>query len=689
MARRPDLLELGADALTALANPGFVKRALKDVAEGRIPAIAEGADGSISATYDDGHRAVLRADRTLRDAECSCPASGLCRHRVTLVPAYQHWVRAQAPAAAPASAAEPTQESELWSPAHFDDAALAAGVPAATLDRARRMAAARPVVRLGVWRAEAPVPTARLPMCSVSFFSRSSLLHARCDCKQGSGCEHVVLAVWAFRQLGADAVADGVLELAPPTDAAGTERRFDAPAIALCDAIGELLLRLWLDGSSQPPLALDAAFEQTTSAATARGWCWIADTLDALREALAAQHARSSRFDPAHLLALVAELDARLAAARYADATAAAAGTVALPAGEILGIGVKGEVALDHLRLVSLGVACWTDATHEGARVLFADPDVQTVTVLERRWPRADGTSLPTRRVLGMPLRQLAASQVVTRAATRRANGLVDVASGARQTNALPLSPQSWDGLRPPLRQPDASALIEHLRNAAPDFVRPRHAVEHVHVLPVSRVIGWGWDAAAQTLHAQLLCNARSTAADDAAGADVDDENDSDIAHITLPHDTAAPGAVDALAHVLAGTFGAPRAIAGIARLEAGRLHLTPTAALTEQRAVVLQVEAPSALSLPLAALAALPLRTAAVDAVRNVLAQWLRQGLRHLGHAALERARSEAQRLADAGYAIASTLLQEIVADVSAAQRRHLPTRLAQLILLLDGIRR
>ena len=56
-------------------------------------------------------------------------------------------------------------------------------------------------------------------MCSVRFFSRSSLVHARCDCKQGNGCAHVVLAVWAFREAGtlhtSDADAERMVALSP------------------------------------------------------------------------------------------------------------------------------------------------------------------------------------------------------------------------------------------------------------------------------------------------------------------------------------------------------------------------------------------------------------------------------------------------------------------------------------------
>ncbi|WWW35998.1 hypothetical protein V8017_02915 [Stenotrophomonas rhizophila] len=115
MNPRQDLLELTPAALMALANPGFVKRAQKDLAAGVAPALDIDASGTVTATYDDGCIARLPVGCTLRDAQCSCTASAMCRHRVTLVLARQ----ARAAAAAP-------------SPANHADAAVPVGAPAAS-----------------------------------------------------------------------------------------------------------------------------------------------------------------------------------------------------------------------------------------------------------------------------------------------------------------------------------------------------------------------------------------------------------------------------------------------------------------------------------------------------------------------------------------------------------------------------
>lgn len=672
MTRRRDLLELGLEALTALTNPGFVKRAQKDIAEGRLPQIEVLADATVQARYDDGQQASLAPGRSVREAACSCPAAGLCRHRVTLVLAYQHWAQAQAPDAADVvSAAEPVAETG-WHPGDFDDAALGTALAPAVLEQARRLAAARPVVRLAAWQPSMPTPTAHLPLCTVRFFSRSNLAHARCDCRLGGNCEHVAVAVWAFRQSAAG--KDAVVELSPRNGETATSG-FATDAEAAFAAAQRFLRRLWLDGSSQAWTPLEADYVALRDRFAALGWRWPGECLDELRGLILAQAARSSRFDPQRLLELLAELAARLGAARAAAGNAAAP----LPASQILGVGVRGEVALDHLKLVSLGLQCWSEEHAEGARVLFADPDTLAVTVLERQWPREEGaaaTSLLNRRVAGQSLGQLAAAQVVTRGAKRRANGLVDIAALTRQTSVLPLSPRSWDGLVAPLRQPGAAVLARHLREAAPDFVRPRQAIAHAHVLPVAEVGEWGWDAAAQTLRGRLRCSA-----DDGAG------DAADWVRLTLVHEPAAAGAVDALAAVLADAADPPRQIAGTVRLEAGEVCLSPLAVLTARRAVVLHAGKADPQTLP----AAVP-ELGAQGLVRVLhqlfddLASWARQGLRHQSGTALTRVAGHADSLEQGGLVRVPALLRQILASWRDGDD-SLAAQLATLILVLQGL--
>ena len=78
---RPELLELTPQALTALSNAGFVKRSLKELENGNVPEISHENDALI-ATFSDGVRTQLANGQALKEAQCSCGANGMCRHRV-------------------------------------------------------------------------------------------------------------------------------------------------------------------------------------------------------------------------------------------------------------------------------------------------------------------------------------------------------------------------------------------------------------------------------------------------------------------------------------------------------------------------------------------------------------------------------------------------------------------------------
>ena len=698
---RQDLLELTSQALTALANAGFVKRAQKDVAAGLLPRIEESGDGEVAAHFDDGVSTRLPAGRTLRDASCSCPASGMCRHRVMLVLAYQ----AQAQTAEQKhSAAQPTSspqmQAEVWTPAEFSDEALAQVFTPSVQAQAGELAAQRPVLALLPGVGEQQAPSARLPMCSVRFFSRSSLAHARCDCKQGSGCAHVLLAVWAYRQAGpmAGDAPERMVELQPRTDATQAaqppRKLLDSTAAGNAQqALEQLLAALWLDGASQPLLALAARFEALRAQVQALGWAWVDDGLNELWQLLQAHQARSSRFDGRRLLAVAIELWARLRAAAHAEGCAPDAAPPLL-ASQILGLGVKGELALDHLRLVSLGAALWRSAHAEGACLLFADPDTQTVTVLEREWPLADdkgsgpaATALLHRRVAGFPLRQLASGQVITKTAMRRANGLIDIGSGTRQTGVMPLSPRSWDDLAAPLKHGSLATLRQALASALPDFATPRQAANgaaagsggalHVLASEPLQLLESSWDAGAQVLHARLTTE----------GKDGVDAEYGEVLHLALPHHAAAPAAVDTLARALAGEWGPLRAVAGSVRLQAGQLVMQPLALLTAERGLALHAEpgaGPQQLTLAQGRPADNALQ-ALSDASLDLLALWLRQGLRHQSAPALARAAEQAQQLGLAGLARCASLMRQTLGQLSSSEHSALLSSLGALGLLLQ----
>ena len=652
---RTDLLELGFDALVALANAGFVKRAQKDIAAGDVPLIEELIDGTVKAEYVDGVISTLPPGRALREATCTCPASNLCRHRVMLVLAYQQ--RAQAAQVAQGDGAGPgnnqnsssaaSGEAVFWTPADFTDEAIQESLSASARAQAEKMLLDRPAVTLEPYSTEQPIPSARFPMCTVRFFSRSALVHARCDCKEGSGCAHVALAIEAFRELrrlGLEAFGTvQTIELKPQDAAKNGVRHpsvFQEPlAQTTRENIVLWLQKLWDEGSAHCLSSLEADTSPLKRACQELGWRWVEEKLSFISQLIHAQQARSNRFDPLALLRSVCGLWARLEAAHCVDQTMLVgqpATSELLPARQILGVGVKGETAMDHLKLVSLGMRLWSEknAIGEknecrcGANIVFVDTDTQTLMQLERDWLLSEGGSpeerwhdLMNRRVAGQPLRLFAESQIVTKAASRKANGQFELAANARQSNFFPLSPNAWDALLFPIRQNSVQSFYKFLQNRMPAFVTPYQAIGQFHVFYPDQleVVDVFWDAAKQILYAHII--------NDVCG----DANENNTLLLELPYDELVGHSVDLAAKVCAGELGALKAIAGEARLDSGQIVMRPWSLMTQEEIVVLGTHSFPGKSMALTpGVAPQASRSKVIGDVLSLFSQCLRQGTRY-----------------------------------------------------------
>ncbi|MGI5232159.1 hypothetical protein [Actinoallomurus sp. CA-142502] len=194
---RADLLALDTDALVALANRGLVKRAARELDAGAVPALSTDADGTVRGRFPDGVEVAFPVGAGLDTASCTCPATGVCRHRVGLVLAYQ---RETEPA-------ERGPASE-WSPGGIDDETLRQVLGARTLTAARRRRAAGYSAYV---HRDAPAPWVELATCTVRFLVPGELGYAHTDAVGPERAEAIALAVWAFRE--ADEHAPGEREV--------------------------------------------------------------------------------------------------------------------------------------------------------------------------------------------------------------------------------------------------------------------------------------------------------------------------------------------------------------------------------------------------------------------------------------------------------------------------------------------
>lgn len=639
---RADLLALTPEAVAALANVGLVKRAQKELEQGKGPEITEDADGVVTGVFPDGITARLPPGVALRDAPCSCGASAVCRHRVALVLAYPAWVQ------------EPSESQDVgappfWSPGEVDDEALRERLGRRTFERAAALRRAGVTVAVRRPDRTDPVASAELPSCTVRFLTPGDLAWARCDCAARQDCEHVALAVWAFRAADArDREAPRLLvEVA------------DEPAVAGVDALDEaarLAGEILLDGVVHARPSLAPAFAMCREGLRRAGQTWPFMLLEDLEEQLTAWRARSSRHGAAYVAALLAELEARRRAVTRGGE---------LPAPFVLGQGEALETRLDHLRLVSLGARVRADdqssQKHRDAEILLADPDTATVLVLRKRWTFSDGEEplsapgLAGRRVAsGATLEGLVKGQAVTRVARRRANRLL-VLGDARGglTSVLPQA-GAWEILPAPLRVTRLADLAETWTARPPRLLRPRVLAEDVHVVAV-RDVAWIADLpGTQSLAAGVL------------------DQDGEMILLRKPWRAVAPHALDFLAAALAGAWGPVRFMSGEIRRHLGRFEMEPCAVACD-RLVVPDLEKGS-VTVPRLDPAhepdEPPVESAAAAAL-GLLDEGAHHGLRHAAAGYPDRLRAAVQRLESVGLTDCAARLRRLDETLRAARSR------------------
>ncbi|MCA9610999.1 MAG: hypothetical protein KC619_35640, partial [Myxococcales bacterium] len=553
--KRDDLLALDEAKLAELATRGHVKRAVKDLAAGRGPALTVEADGTVVAVSDFA-TVRLEPGQALRDTPCTCPAPKVCAHRVMAVLAYREAHGGEEKAAPP----------EGPSPAAFEDEALEAWVGRTAWRRAsdrRRKGYVATVVR-------GETPSVELAPCTVRFLVAGELGYARCDCRVGVKCEHLPLAVWAFRE------ADGRHpDAASATVELGAGGAFESAPL---QAAMELARELLLDGAVGAGAAIAARFARARKPLEDARLLWPRTLCEDLEEVLASYAGRAATYHPERVGELLTELHARARAASRESA---------IPSRAILGMDEADETALEHLRLVGLGCRLRVDGEGEDQRVdadvFLADPDTGGVLVLRAGWKAIAevGPAVARRHVAtGIPLGTLARGQVVTQVAKRRANQELRLGSSRRGLARTSVTPQrgAWGTLAAPLFVDDYGALSDALRDAPPRCLRPRLLADRVRVLAVHEITDVGYDPATQILAATLH---------DGRGGEV---------RSMLAHSRAAPQALDALAEALAGPVGF---LSGEAWREGDRVCFAPIAVVTD-RVIAIDIEAPaSEASLP------------------------------------------------------------------------------------------
>lgn len=595
---RDDLLALTPEALALFANMGLVKRAQKEVEANILPDLEE-VEGLVTARARDGAVTRLAPDVPLKATTCTCGAA-MCRHRLVAVLAYQ--------------ARHGARELEHWDPGTFDEESLVAACGEAAIRRAHTLLEGSLSIKL----VRGPSPVARLPTATVQFTVPMKLVFARCDCALGQGCEHVVVAVWAFRQSaysnGPDSVGhaaqDEVVELGVASAVVSDGVLQDLEA-----ALARVVSRGLLEVGSEVDVATARARAEKA------GFLWVVDTFEDLERQRDAWERASATFSVRLVRSLMGELVCRLRAARAG----------ALPASVVLGAGEARETVTDQLRLTPLGVRLRADGERRFAELYLADRDSRQTYVLAREWPSPHGTSAKNGHELGelyvssrLTLNALVRADLVARAATRKANGHIDLTL-ARGLKSSTLPGQvGWSELPPPIAIDDVVAYERTLRVSVPAWLGPRRVGAHVHVVRVGRVLDLAYSRGDQVFTALV---------EDPSGGRL---------LVKVAHKSVSPGAIDATAQALSME---PRYVSGELSRAAGGLVLEPLGILGT-RLTIPDLERPSPKTLPPAELVERP---GHLDQVLDELGELVGRGiLRGAGavgpHEALQG------RLADVG---------------------------------------
>jgi SWIM zinc finger len=637
---RADLLALTEDALVSLTNRGLYKRAAKEVAAGTGPSVAEDAD-AVRGTFPDGVVCALPPGG-LEAADCTCGASGACRHVVAVVLAYQ------------ASASGDEDAFEEWSPAEFTDEELQALLGKRNFATARRRLATGYLARVHAATTTETVPWVELPNCSVRFLVPHDLAYARSDVRDTK--EAVALAVWAWRAW-ADRAGDaadrhfavgGTDEVQAPDSEAGadvadaSELTVDggassgpesavsgggaggAPSFtsgALASAV-DLAADIFLTGVSNLAAGFTPRLARVRRDLDAANLRWPLLAAEDLADQVAAHADRAARHQQVLVADLLAELVAR---ARVAGSPGGQ------PRSRVLGTEEAAEVALRRLRLTALGCRVQAVGGDRRALVFLADPAAGVVLTLEGRYQGAStGFDLAGRRLAGSTVGVLAGGNVVTETAHRRADRRLRLAVNRVARTTVSQSGGAWGHLPGTLLARDLDALAAEFDRLPPRLVRPRIDAEDVRVVEISGVEDLWYEPGSQRLTAVVRGTAGGTA------------------RVVSEHRSVAPGALDALAEAL---HHEPQYVSATVRRGRGGLVLTPIAVVAQGRVVVPDLASgDGSKDLDDGAGRAPDPLTAAIEGAFELLAEMAHRGARYLPASFGMRLDTTAARLHSAG---------------------------------------
>jgi hypothetical protein len=469
---RADLLALTLDDLATLTNRGIVNRAKKELEQFSFE-LREETD-LVRVQWSDQVECILPVGKKLSDRHCTCSATTICRHLIRSILAYQH---------------SNSFTPQPWNPGEISDAELNQHFTASQLKKLKQQFESEQVIE--VQCSIKPIAYLHFLAHTLRFLVPYDLRYTYCDCSEPSPCQHVPLAIWAFRQLQGRTSA-----------IISTETNFITPT-HLLNEIESALEQLLQQGFTHLTASLIGRLQRCEQHCRQENLVWFAEILIELLEHCDRYQNRDARFSPHQVIALIAELCIR------SDALRSKTGEV--PQLFITGATRNQTTELSSARLVGLGCGAQLKQNTVILTSYFQDADTGIITALSHEFNDSSAFShLAQKPILKRhTFTELGSGQMLIQRAKRSPDFRLLLGR-----SPIALNPQSfqWQHLKPPLLIEDFAELSTHLQILPPTVLRPRRLTKNFYVLAIDKVTSIEFSSIEQCVTAILWDAQQNTA---------------------------------------------------------------------------------------------------------------------------------------------------------------------------------
>lgn len=492
---RQDLLVLTEEDLATISNRGTVKRATKELDKGTITVDIEELEGDgLRFVWSDEVVCEFAENVVVKDADCTCPATGMCRHIIRSVLVYQSWAQDHAPTPVEGEQAEELMSADQldpWDPGQFTDEQISAEFNAARLRKAKKMFEDGLVVEL--LRSTKPLARFHKIGHTLRFQVPNDLRYTRCDCAGDAPCVHVPMAIWAFRKLEEDKRSGFV----------STTIHDEPRADELLDATEEKLAELLNHGFTGTPKAAFDRFKQLEHKLKEAEFIWPASILQDIRQQYDYYSDHDARFSPIFVADLIGEFLIRSDALRAED--------VPIPRLFIRGSVDDTKTKLGQTRLVGLGCTVIHRKNSVIIQALLQDSATGKIMALGNEFTNpeeedtqpADFTSLGKKLIVkGRDIASLGRGQLVLKKADLHPDRHIEL--GRSPASAYPQN-FAWEQLPAPVHVEHFDEVRTRLAALPPASLRPRRVGEDFHVVPVTRVENASFSVRDQAVTATII----------------------------------------------------------------------------------------------------------------------------------------------------------------------------------------